>query len=180
MKAVGIFLSVIVFIWLLPGCYTARFHRELHQVNQIQNINPDRKYMKVHMKDGHLYVLHSWFVNKDTVSGYFDDNGENEKELSELQEGNMEAFKVKVEYAMFEEAFKLKLAGGFFRLPEKRGNEKSFGQEYDLSLTWQYNDYTKVSAFAGVFLPENGYKAVSGNTEKDPITLFGINGHVSF
>ncbi|MDN3670168.1 hypothetical protein QWY93_12615 [Echinicola jeungdonensis] len=71
----GIFLIAICLT--LASCASRRINRELFQVEQIKNVN--EKYLKVHLKNGDLYVLHSWKTNEatKTISGlgnYLDHN----------------------------------------------------------------------------------------------------------
>jgi hypothetical protein len=47
-------------IFLSEGCASRKISRELTQVTEMRNISPKREYLKVHLKNGNLYVLHSW------------------------------------------------------------------------------------------------------------------------
>jgi len=50
------------------GCVV---HRDLYPVAQVHRIDPDVKLLKVHMKDGKVYVLHTWSFDEatQTLSG---------------------------------------------------------------------------------------------------------------
>lgn len=66
--------SLICFLILslsLSDCTTVKVSRELVEVENAKSINKERKYVKVHMKEGDLYVLNSWFVDegKRQISG---------------------------------------------------------------------------------------------------------------
>jgi len=54
---------LIISASLLNGCASQRVARELTQVENISNLNPKKKYLKVHLTDGRLYVLHTWRIN---------------------------------------------------------------------------------------------------------------------
>src|SRR5690606_29910803 len=67
-------LSMLLITGLLIclGCASKRISRELNQVDQIKNINPNKGYIKAHLFNGHIYVLHTWVVDevKKTLTGY--------------------------------------------------------------------------------------------------------------
>jgi len=41
-------------------------------VEDIKTISPNQTYLKAHMKDGRVYVFHSWYydLNNDAINGY--------------------------------------------------------------------------------------------------------------
>ncbi|MFW5859101.1 MAG: alginate export family protein [Planctomycetota bacterium] len=103
-------------------------------------------------------------------------------ELSELLVGNLEAVKLTIEQAYFEEILTLKAVYGYYKTVEDVGGENDFGNEFDLTLSWKYNDFTTFRAWGAVFLPGEAYRAVApaSETDDDTVTLFGISGHVTF
>lgn len=57
-------MSLIPFSLLFLECKSRRISRELYQVEAAKDINPKREYVKVHLKNGDLYVLNSWTYNE--------------------------------------------------------------------------------------------------------------------
>ncbi|GAB3661043.1 hypothetical protein GCM10028791_35280 [Echinicola sediminis] len=55
-------LFSLVFCVLLTSCASRKIQREIIHVQDIKDLNPNRKYIKVHLKNGQLYVLHKWEV----------------------------------------------------------------------------------------------------------------------
>ena len=113
-------------------------------------------------------------------------------ELSELFVGNLSAIKAKAEYKFDTlspaRPFHLKFVWGYYMIDKPvNGTDDQFGNEFDLSVTWQYNKFTSLGLFGAIFLPEQGYQdqatAVYNYTDKiddDPITLMGLNVNVTF
>jgi hypothetical protein len=64
-------LALFTFL-LIIGCINKKISRELKQVEEISGKNKDGKYLKVHLKNGELYVLHSWEVDRENklISGH--------------------------------------------------------------------------------------------------------------
>jgi len=80
--------------------------RELTQVEQIKNINPKREYLKIHLKSGNLYVLHSWKINESnrTISGlgnHLDFN----RRIIESREATVNSKKISGNFQPFEIPF---------------------------------------------------------------------------
>ncbi|QYH39460.1 hypothetical protein GYM62_11945 [Algoriphagus sp. NBT04N3] len=50
--------------FLLFQCTTQKVSRELVAVEEAKNISPKKEYLKIHMKNGDLYVLNKWDVNE--------------------------------------------------------------------------------------------------------------------
>jgi hypothetical protein len=59
-------------VGIVFGCTSRKISRELVQVGQMKDINPNQLYIKAHLNNGNIYVLHSWSVNDSmqTLSGY--------------------------------------------------------------------------------------------------------------
>ncbi|HSJ66362.1 MAG TPA: hypothetical protein VK921_01750 [Anditalea sp.] len=53
-------LSLIPICLLFMECKSRRISRELFEVDAAKDINPKNEYLKVHLKNGDLYVLNSW------------------------------------------------------------------------------------------------------------------------
>ena len=113
-------------------------------------------------------------------------------ELSEILVGNLSAIKAKAEYKFDTlspaRPFHMKFVWGYYLIDKPvNGTSDEFGHEFDLSISWQYNKFTSLGFFGGIFLPEQGYqdqaKATynySGALNDDPITLMGMNVNVTF
>ena len=56
---------------IISGCVSRRASRELTSVDMAKNVNPRMLYLKVHLQNGDLYVLHSWEINEQarTIQG---------------------------------------------------------------------------------------------------------------
>lgn len=69
--------TILILFFLLSGCVTQRASRELIAVENAKNI--EAKYLKVHLKDGFLYLLNTWSIDSQakTIKGngnYYDFN----------------------------------------------------------------------------------------------------------
>jgi hypothetical protein len=51
---------------LFPACKTIPIKREIRAVQEISSINPNNKFVKAHMKDGKVYILHDWKYDSAT------------------------------------------------------------------------------------------------------------------
>jgi hypothetical protein len=49
---------------LNQSCVFRQVQRELVAVDSARSLNPERKYLKAHMKNGELYVLHEWSLTE--------------------------------------------------------------------------------------------------------------------
>lgn len=111
---------------------------------------------------------------------------ENEKygELSRLLVGNLQAYKGKVEVALdAKKRVRVKSVYAYYRTNEAvAGSEsKKFGQEADLSLSWDYTHNATITLQAGVFKPDDVYRAQVGTDANDDlIYLMGANLLVKF
>ncbi len=80
--------------------------------------------------------------------------------------------------------FKVKTAYGYYQLDEGRGSDDELGHEFDLQLTWQYNQTGNafLSLFGAVFLPGDGFATIAPNQPAgdDTIYLFGANLQTAF
>lgn len=65
-------LLVVFLILLLAECQAPEIKRELVAVENAKNINLEHQYLKVHLVDGRLYVLHQWKVDDPNrmITGY--------------------------------------------------------------------------------------------------------------
>ncbi|WP_373520605.1 hypothetical protein [Aquiflexum sp.] len=70
MKLFLFWVSMVCF--LISSCKTAPVRREINSTDQIQYLNPENKFMKVHMMDGSVFILNFWFLDdgKNNLSGY--------------------------------------------------------------------------------------------------------------
>jgi hypothetical protein len=61
-------ISMIIF-FVLIGFWVAscngKIHRELYEVEEMKSIHPSQKYLKIHMHNGHLFVLNNWLVDEE-------------------------------------------------------------------------------------------------------------------
>jgi len=65
-KAISIALIPISLLFM--ECRSRQISRELYQVEAAKDINPNRQYVKVHLKNGDLYVLNSWnYSSSDSI-----------------------------------------------------------------------------------------------------------------
>lgn len=98
----------LISIWLtLAGCASRKVSRELTQVELTKNINPKREYLKVHLKSGNLYVLHSWKINESTntitgLGNYLDFN----RRILESRGSAMDNKKISGDFQHFKIPFK--------------------------------------------------------------------------
>lgn len=62
----------LVITFLIIGCVAVPIKREITKVDEIASINSAHKYVKAHMKNGQVYILHDWFFNEanNTLNGY--------------------------------------------------------------------------------------------------------------
>jgi hypothetical protein len=63
---------VLTICFLVSSCKTTPVRREINSTDQIQYLNPENKFMKVHMKDGSVFILNFWFLDdvQNNLSGY--------------------------------------------------------------------------------------------------------------
>ncbi|NRA38000.1 MAG: alginate export family protein [Planctomycetes bacterium] len=101
-------------------------------------------------------------------------------ELSEQFVGNMEAIKVRFEWAMTaDERVMLKfVAGGLELNRTTAGNDSKLGEEYDLMIDWEYDSRTTLKFFGGYFDPDKGYEDIVGNSNK--VQMYGASIEVLF
>jgi hypothetical protein len=107
-------------------------------------------------------------------------------QISHYMQGDLEDLKLTAGIA-FDSHNRIRLSGtyAYYRIPKPMANGSSgFGQEGDLSLTWDYTYNTTFRLFGGVFKPDAGYTLVApvGTTlaATDPIYLLGLNLHTLF
>jgi hypothetical protein len=104
--------------------------------------------------------------------------------LANLVEGNLEAFKAKLEYGLDEKKqIRLKLIYGYYRMEQAElGGDRGFGQEADLVLSWDYTTDATISLQGGGFKPGSGYDALalSNDPGRSLIYVIGANLLVKF
>ena len=105
-KFLALVISLISICLTLAGCASRKVSRELTQVELIKNINPKREYLKVHLKSGNLYVLHSWKINESTntitgLGNYLDFN----RRILESRGAAMDNKKISGDFQRFEIPF---------------------------------------------------------------------------
>ncbi|MCU7549648.1 hypothetical protein OCK74_11015 [Chitinophagaceae bacterium LB-8] len=83
MKSIRAFRNVLLCVKLnfilfncllsfLPACKTVPVKREIKAVQEISSISPTQKFVKTHMKDGKVYILHHWVYDsaRYVMAGY--------------------------------------------------------------------------------------------------------------
>ena len=96
-------------------------------------------------------------------------------ELSEQLVGNLNALKVRFEWTLDQsEKSVLNFIAASYEMNETTsGVDEEFGIEYDLSIDWEYSNYTTIKLFGAVFQPGDGYEDLFGND--DDISLYGFS-----
>ncbi len=130
----------------------------------------------------------SFINNWEGVSDTLIVENEQYGELSRLLTGNnaygLQAAKLKAGVAFDERnKVRLNLIYSYYRTAvETPTGGRSFGQEGDLTLAWQYTYNTTMKLFAGGFLPNGAYQAVAPNATpgRDLIYCLGFNLAVVF
>ena len=132
---------------------------------------------------------YSAFVNNwEGVSDTLIVENEQYGELSNLLTGanalGLQATKLNVGVAFDDRnKVRLDLVYGYYRTAEPTADDgRTFGQEADLSLSWQYTYNTKIKLFGGGFLPGGAYVGVSpsANPGTDLIYCMGLSLAVVF
>ena len=128
--------------------------------------------------------VNNWEGVSDTLIVESEQYGELSKLLTGANALGLQDLKLKVGVA-FDDRNKVRLnmIYGNYRTAKATPNDgRSFGQEGDLSLAWQYTYNTTIKLFGGGFLPGDAYKAVapSVNAGTDLIYCMGINLSVVF
>ncbi|MBA3709622.1 MAG: alginate export family protein [Planctomycetes bacterium] len=106
-------------------------------------------------------------------------------ELSRYLQGNLEDLKLTTGIS-FDEHNRIRLGAtyGVFRMPNPLpGQSREFGQEGDLTLTWQYTYNATFRLFGGAFKPHAGFvplTPVPAVTKFDLVYLMGLNLGVVF
>ncbi len=126
--------------------------------------------------------INNWESTSDTLIVESEKYGE----LSRYLQGNLQALKLKAGFA-FDEQNKVRLNAiyGFYRMTKPVGTvgSKSFGQELDLGLTWQYTYNATFNLRSGLFKPGQGFTAVAPavpNASTDLAYLLDVNLTVVF
>lgn len=106
-------------------------------------------------------------------------------ELAELQVGNRQALKLKLEYRFLQERFRVKMLGAHYQLPEAVDGADTFGTEIDFQINWQYTYWVNLGFMAAAFFPSDGYqnlieRATGTPGGDDEIYLLGANAQVVF
>jgi hypothetical protein len=102
-------------------------------------------------------------------------------QLSHYLQGDLEDLKATVGMS-FDDHNRIRLSStyAYFRIPRPLpGAASGFGQEGDLTLTWQYTYDTTFNVFAACFKPQSGFDAVApagpALVATDLVTLLGVN-----
>ena len=109
-------------------------------------------------------------------------------ELSELMVGNLSAIKLKLEYSFFNDSLLMHAIAATYMMDEEVNGDDDFGDEFDIGLTWNYDRFTTIKFFGGVFLPGDGYAGAadayynnaSGTAGDDMIWMMATNVGVEF
>jgi hypothetical protein len=127
---------------------------------------------------------HAFINNWEGTSDTYIVEHEKYGELSEFLNGDLEAAKFKAETALDRnDRFHLKLTYGFYRTTEETADgNRDFGQEFDLTFSWQYTWHSKFSFLSGAFLPGDAFVDTAPGTSPsdDMVTLFAANLQVAF
>jgi hypothetical protein len=131
--------------------------------------------------DENSAFINTWEGVSDTLIVESEKYGE----LSRLLVGNLQAYKAKVEIALDDKKrVRIKSVYAYYKTAESVGAaNKKFGQEADLSLSWDYTHNATITLHGGVFKPDDAYLALSpaaGDANDDIIYLFGANLLVKF
>ena len=128
--------------------------------------------------------VNNWEGVSDTLIVENEQYGELSKLLTGANAYGLEDVKLKAGVAFDDRnKVRLNLIYGYYRTSQATPNDgRSFGQEGDISLAWQYTYNTTIKLFGGGFLPGSAYKAVSpsANPGTDLIYCMGINLAVIF
>jgi len=102
-------------------------------------------------------------------------------QLSHYVQGNLEDLKLSAGIA-FDQHNRIRLSAiyAYYRMPDPQANSSSgFGQEADLTLTWDYTYNTTFRLFGGIFKPDSGFIQVAPIgpiiASTDPAYLLGLN-----
>jgi hypothetical protein len=105
--------------------------------------------------------------------------------LAQYMQGNLEDLKLNAKLS-FDEHNRIRMAAtyAYFKIPDPQpGAGSRFGQEADLTLTWQYTYNAAFHLFGAVFKPDGGFTNVAPAgvlAKTDPVYLFGLNLGVVF
>lgn len=111
-------------------------------------------------------------------------------ELTNLLVGNTQALKVSAEYKFDQflprNPLHLKFVWGYFQMDKAPSGYSSFlGNEFDLSMGWQYGPGTTINVFGAVFRPGRGMEqlindAYTDSTRGRTMYMLGTNLQVNF
>ena len=130
-------------------------------------------------------LINKWEGTSDT----FIVESEKYGEISRLLNGNLEALKAKLEYALDDrKRVRLKSVYGNYRIAAPGpGASNKLGQEFDVALSWDYTTSpTTFTLFGGLFFPDECYRTIpvpvgSGIVRStDMIYILGLNLKVKF
>lgn len=128
--------------------------------------------------------INNWEGISDTLIVEDEQYGELSRLLSGPNAYGLQAAKLKVGVAFDDRnKVRLNLIYAYYRTAQSTTTGgRSFGQEGDLNLAWQYTYNTTMKLFAGGFLPNGAYQAVapSANPGTDLIYCLGFNLSVVF
>lgn len=132
--------------------------------------------------DRNYAFINNWEATSDCYIVEHEKYGE----LSRYVQGNLESIKG-IAGISFDDHNRIRLTAtyGYFRMPKPApGQAKAFGQEGDLTLTWQYTYNTTFRLFGAAFKPSSGFVPVApigaALASTDPVYLMGLNLNVLF
>jgi len=132
--------------------------------------------------ENHAFI-NTWEGISDTYIVEHEKYGELSR-ATQAQAG-LQAAKLRVEVGLPpDNRFRFKLVYGYYQLTEDVNEADDFGQEIDLTATWQYTYNATFNLFGALFLPDDGFvetapvgAALAGD---DEVWLLGVNLLVAF
>jgi hypothetical protein len=85
--------AVILLVVVLCGCHTIPLIRETRTVDEISRLGTHNKFIKAHMRDGRVYIMHSWVVDTtgSALHGYGSLLDINRKKIQEIRKVSRDA-----------------------------------------------------------------------------------------
>ena len=126
-------------------------------------------------------VNHAFINNWEGTSDTYIVEHEHYGELSRYLTGNLQAVKIKAGLA-FDDRNRIRLSGiyGYYRTDKATvSGSRSFGQEGDLTFSWQYTLATTIKLFAGGFLPGDSFTDVAPGPNPDTSLIYCLGTNLS-
>ncbi len=124
---------------------------------------------------------HAFVNNWEGVSDTYIVEHEHYGELSRYLAGDLQALKLKAGLA-FDDRNRIRLNAiyGYYRTDQATANgNRDFGQEGDLTFSWQYTLSTTIKLFAGGFLPGEAYVDVAPGPTPDKNLIYCLGSNLS-